>query len=120
MARLTPARLNVGESVLSELFDADGLTEAQRRAFGNALDVLLDMKQAAITAKPNDHQPVMYAPGIMGCSCGVKPQRVQRMSQTATFFFSHRGKLGIPEHNRIDPVIRYGEHNGKRYSEVYR
>lgn len=121
--KLTPSRLNVADLMLRELVAsaaADGLPVAQQEAFQRALEIVTELRGARITARPEDHTPVCPAPGVIGCACGFTPRRAARMSQMATAYLSHIGKLGLPRHSAVDPVQTYGPQAGQKWSEIYR
>jgi hypothetical protein len=119
MGKLTPPRLNVGELCLRELCAGDGLSPEHKAAFDAAYAAIQELRGVAITARPEDHQPVCPAPGVVGCSCGMTPKRSARMSQMGTPYLSHIGRLGLPSPRYVDPLVTYGDDAGKKWSEIY-
>ena len=108
---VTLRKVEVLEWAIGELLACDDLAPAQRAGLEQAAGLARSLRPSATPAAA--HTPVAYDRGVVGCSCGYRPERpAARASTILSAYRSHLAKLGIPRTSA--PVIMgYGPNAGK-------
>ena len=93
--KITLNKVEMAQVVLTELIACVDVDEPRRAALRNALDLVTSLRPVADS--PAQHTPVLWAPGIAGCSCGYRPDHpAGRISTLFGAYHSHLARLGIP------------------------
>lgn len=101
---LTLAKVEIAEIALRELLECADLDPAYQAGLTSALGQVISLRPNS--ADPAAHTPVVWEPGIYGCTCGFRPnERPSRASMMMSPYHSHLAKIGLPRTNA--PIV-YG------------
>ena len=108
--KITLTKVEFAEFGLRELLDSEDVDPLRRAELERSLALVTSLRP---TPAAGTHTPVAYDRGIIGCSCGFRPDHpAARISTMLGAYHSHLAKLGLPRTSA--PVIYgYGPNVGK-------
>jgi hypothetical protein len=108
--RITLAKVEIAEYALAALAECVDIEVGQRAALAAAASLVTSLRPR----QPEGvHSPVLWAPGIVGCSCGDRPAKMpSRASMLFSGYRSHLARIGVPDTNQR-AVVGYGPDKGR-------